>query len=128
MEPATIVRHLAFRNVAAQLDVAFVTFYRQLRRLSVLSQRLSHLEKLFPFKMVNKWWPEGRSYWDVTRDVGLAHEKKPQSSPEMTWLVWPSSHQPEFRDRSEFIRWSVGIEKAGTVFETDTGEPLSYAW
>ncbi|SIO48304.1 hypothetical protein SAMN05444172_2249 [Burkholderia sp. GAS332] len=102
MEPATIVRHLAFRNVAAQLDVAFVTFYRQLRRLSVLSQRLSHLEKLFPFKMVNKWWPEGRSYWDVTRDVGLAHEKKPQSSPEMTWLVWPSSHQPEFRDRSEF--------------------------
>lgn len=101
MEPATIVRHLNFRSAAARLETAFAGFYRQLSSIAVMSQRLSHLERLFPFKKVNTWWPERRSVWDVMRDVGLAHPKRAQMRPEMTWLILPSSHHHIFRDSTE---------------------------
>uniref|UniRef100_E1TI43 TniQ family protein n=1 Tax=Burkholderia sp. (strain CCGE1003) TaxID=640512 RepID=E1TI43_BURSG len=101
MEPATIGRHLELRGRAAEFETAFVASYRQLGSVVVTGQRLSHLEKRFPFDKVNAWWPESRCYWDVMQDVDFVHRKQARTPPKLTWLVWPSPHHDVFQYRSE---------------------------
>ncbi|RZF24393.1 hypothetical protein EVC45_39120 [Paraburkholderia sp. UYCP14C] len=101
MEPATIVRHLNLCRAADSVEVAFADFYRQLLTITATGRRLSYLEKRFPFREVNAWWPESRSYWDVMRDVGFVHRQQAERPLGLTWLVWPSSHQDIFQHRNE---------------------------
>ena len=101
VEPVTIARHLNLRRTAARIEVAFASFYRQLRTVVVTGQRLSYLEGRFPFREVNAWWPERRSCWDVMRDAVFVHRQQAGMPPRLTWLVWPSSHHDAFRYRSE---------------------------